>query len=703
MASASYLVCVAILLLYMNLQAVECASSLGNETDRVALLAIKDHIRSDPLGALSSWNNTLSFLYVARRNLSFVRRISFQENNFHGEIPKEIGRLSRLQHLNLSVNSFQGPVPITLSNASELESFDVPDNNFVGPVVVNFRDLQNFFKLNLAINQLGTGATDDLSFLSSLSNSSRLEILGLGNDNFGGMLPSSIVNLSSNLISLTMGRNHLTGCISSGIENLVNLNVLGLEGNFLTGTIPFSIGKLSKLQKLSLYGNRLQGEIPSSVGNISLLGVLSLAENGLWGKIPESLVPKEGVFKNANDISVVGNKKLCGGISELQLPNCTLNAFKERRGRGSLLKAIVLTISAILFSVIILSILVFRWKRNSKGKSSFSSSVGNLHRKISYRELHKATDGFSSDSLIGSGSHGMVYKGTFDIDEKIFAVKVLKLENRGASKSFASECQILRNVRHRNLIKVLTVCSSVDFKGNDFHALVFEYIPKGNLDKWLHSKEDGENHLQNLSFMQRLSIAIEVALALEYLHHHCQIPIAHCDLKPGNILLDNDMSAHVGDFGLAKLLCKTANSFSHNHTSSIAIKGSLGYVPPEYGTGGEASTEGGVYSYGIMLLEMFTGKRPTDDMFEGGLSLHVFAKRAMPTQVIEIVDPPLLLEGNADSNNVNGCYDRRDRVHECLVSNVGIGIACSLESPTERMQMVDVVKRLEALRDSLLG
>ena len=104
-----------------------------------------------------------------------------------------------------------------------------------------------------------------------------------------------------------------------------------------------------------------------------------------------------------------------------------------------------------------------------------------------------------------------------------------------------------------------------------------------------------------------------------------------------------------------------------------------------------------------MLLEMFTGKRPTDDMFEGGLSLHVFAKRAMPTQVIEIVDPPLLLEGNADSNNVNGCYDRRDRVHECLVSIVGIGIACSLELPRERMQMVDVVKRLEALGDSLLG
>ncbi|RWR90869.1 Protein kinase domain-containing protein [Cinnamomum micranthum f. kanehirae] len=108
--------------------------------------------------------------------------------------------------------------------------------------------------------------------------------------------------------------------------------------------------------------------------------------------------------------------------------------------------------------------------------------------------------------------------------------------------------------------------------------------------------------------------------------------------------------------------------------SSIAIKGSLGYVPPEYGMGGEASTEGDVYSYGIMLLELFTGKRPTDDMFEGGLSLHEFAKRAMPTQVIEIVDQLLLLEGNDDSNNVNGRYEQIARVNECLVSIVGIGI-----------------------------
>lgn len=173
-----------------------------------------------------------------------------------------------------------------------------------------------------------------------------------------------------------------------------------------------------------------------------------------------------------------------------------------------------------------------------------------------------------------------MYKGTFDIDERIIAVKVFNLENRGASKSFVAECRTLRNVRHRNLVKVLSACSSLDFKSNDFNALIFEYMPNGNLDKWLHSEKEGQNHLQSLSFTQRLNIAIDVACAMEYLHHHCQPPIAHCDLKPSNILLDNDMIAHVGDFGLAKLLYETGYSLSHNQSDSFAIKGSIGYVPP---------------------------------------------------------------------------------------------------------------------------
>lgn len=141
-----------------------------------------------------------------------------------------------------------------------------------------------------------------------------------------------------------------------------------------------------------------------------------------------------------------------------------------------------------------------------------------------------------------------------DGQEVSVAVKVLRLQQRGASQSFLAECETLRCIRHRNLVKILTVCSSIDSSGVDFKALVFEFMPNGDLDKWLHHHllEDGNHRVLNLS--QRIDIAIDVACALEYLHCHKPVPVVHCDLKPSNILLDNEKVAHLGDFGLARFL-----------------------------------------------------------------------------------------------------------------------------------------------------
>ncbi|XP_058068437.1 probable LRR receptor-like serine/threonine-protein kinase At3g47570 [Magnolia sinica] len=119
---------------------------------------------------------------------------------------------------------------------------------------------------------------------------------------------------------------------------------------------------------------------------------------------------------------------------------------------------------------------------------------------VSYAELYKATDGFSSANLIGSGSFGSVYKGSLDQDGIVIAVKVLNLQQQGATRSFMVECEALRNVRHRNLIKILTCCSSIHYKGNEFMALVFEYMPNGSLSKWLH--RDRHDQLgRNLNFI----------------------------------------------------------------------------------------------------------------------------------------------------------------------------------------------------------
>ena len=198
---------------------------------------------------------------------------------------------------------------------------------------------------------------------------------------------------------------------------------------------------------------------------------------------------------------------------------------------------------------------------------------------ISYKMLYQATSGFSLNNLIGSGGFGSVYKGVLDQEERLVAVKVFNLQTKGCHKSFMAECNVLRNVRHRNLVKILTCCSSINYNGNEFKALVFEFMTNGSLDMWLHPMTDCKNQSKNLSFLQRIIIAIDVASALNYLHNHCEQKIIHCDLKPNNILPDNEMIAHVSNFGLARLLTSTDDS-SQKCTSTIGLKGSIGYVAP---------------------------------------------------------------------------------------------------------------------------
>ncbi|XP_043693883.1 probable LRR receptor-like serine/threonine-protein kinase At3g47570 [Telopea speciosissima] len=234
-------------------------------------------------------------------------------------------------------------------------------------------------------------------------------------------------------------------------------------------------------------------------------------------------------------------------------------------------------------------------------------------------------------------------------------------------------------------------------------------MPNGSLDDWLHLPMELHNHSRNLNILQRLNIVIDVASALDYLHYQCYATIVHCDFKPSNILLDSDMIAHVSDFGLARLLLESDDNSSQTQTSTIEIKGSISYAAPEYGMGGKATILGDMFSSGIFLLEMFTGKRPTDHMFTDDLNLHNFAKVALPVYVMQVVDPTLLpKEGHREEikegaiNKTEGPNHRIDKLQDCITSIIEIALQCSMESPRERIYMNDVMRELHLIKEKFL-
>ncbi|MCL7025557.1 hypothetical protein MKW94_019255 [Papaver nudicaule] len=649
-----------------------------------------------------------------------LQSITMGDNRIHGKLPTSIGNLVKLKVLAFENCNLTGEIPDSIGKLKDLTQLFLSSNSLSGKIPSSIGNLTSLSELYLNGNRLQG------SIPSSLGNCLELQALTLAHNNLNGTIPGTLLSISSLSILVDLSHNSLSGILPSQVSRLINLGELYLSGNRLSGEIPSTLGECAVLRYLFLNGNSFEGSIPQSLKELRGLQELDLSDNKLTGKIPEFFgrlpflynlnlsfndlegkIPEEGVFKNASALSVTGNRNLCGGVSTLRLPVCvtapppyTVASMKHRR-TVSLKVILSVVIVSICIILLIMYFIVRRFCRSRNKPTSTALFDQQKHsERISYAELLQATNGFSSENLIGSGGFGSVYKGilSYNGSEKVVAVKVLDLQKQGASKTFMAECSSLRNIRHRNLVKILTVCSGVDYKGNDFKALVFEFMANGNLEDWLHPTPLANEHniLRNLSLLQRLNIAIDVASAVDYLHHHCLIPIVHRDLKPSNILLDNDMNAHVGDFGLAKFLPDISNS-SGQMSSTAMVKGSIGYIAPEYAMGGKASIQGDIYSFGIVLLEMITGKRPTEDMFEEGINLHNFSKALLSEdRVMESVDQRLMIDGGEHGQET---INNDGKLKECLYSVLEVGVACSVESPGERSDISDIVMELAVIRD----
>ncbi|KAB2595922.1 LRR receptor-like serine/threonine-protein kinase [Pyrus ussuriensis x Pyrus communis] len=640
-------------------------------------------------------------------NATLLQSLYIHSNKFRGTLPQCIANLSSsLVSFVIAENDIFGTIPNGMENMHNLESLMMFSNQFAGPIPPEIGKLPKLYQVGMAMNHLSGNVPSSFGNLSQLTN------LYLQDNNLQGSIPSSLAGCHY-LEILSLGRNNLRGTISPEVIGGLSSSYIfvDLSRNHLTGFVPKEVGHLINLEHFDVSGNMLSGEIPVSLGSCKTIQYLDMQENFFQGTIPSDMsslrvVPTEGVFQNATATSVQGNTKLCGGIPEFKLPKCEFR-HSSKRGLSLTLKLVISLLcglSGVPFSLAFLYVCCFQ-----RVKKEHPSSDSETFPKMSYQSLLKATDGFSSANLIGTGSFGSVYKGLLDQGETTIAIKVLNLITHGASKSFTAECEALKNIRHRNLVKVLSACSGCDYRGCDFKALIYEYMVNGSLDEWLHPTQtniETNERPRSLTFSRRLNIAIDVAMAMDYLHHQCHVPIVHCDLKPSNVLLDGDMIGHVGDFGLARFLPRTREDGFGNQSSSIEVKGTIGYTPPEYGMGHEVWTQGDVYSYGILLLEMFTGMRPTSDMFQGTSNLHNFVKAALPEQVVEIVDPVLVQEKEEGETSAYQCFTKAStkihiKIEESLISILEIGLACSAELPRERLDVTDVVAEMCRIRNKL--
>uniref|UniRef100_A0A0E0IUH7 Receptor kinase-like protein Xa21 n=1 Tax=Oryza nivara TaxID=4536 RepID=A0A0E0IUH7_ORYNI len=593
-------------------------------------------------------------------NLIGLQVINLSNNSFTGSLPSSLGRLKNVFRIFLYENNISGSIPSAIGNLTELSFLSLHINALSGSIPNTLGNLTKLLQLTLSYNNF-TGQLPNGLFIQALST-----VFDVAYNNLEGSIPQELGHLK-NLAEFHAESNRLSGEIPSTIGECQLLRYFSLKNNLLTGSIPSALGELKGLEILDLSSNNLSGQIPKSLGDITMLHLLNLSFNSFVG-----VVPTVGVFANASGISIQGNAKLCGGIPDLHLPPC-YQLLQNKKHKFPVVPVVVSLVAALAI-LSSLCILLTRHERSKKGTHLTPSVQG--HPFVTYSQLVKATDGFSPTNLLGSGSFGSVYKGELGSQggesTSLVAVKVLKLENPKALKSFAAECEALRNMKHRNLLKIVTICSSIDNKGNDFKAIVYDLMPNGSLEDWLHPKTNDQAEQKHLDLHQRVTILLDVACALDYLHHHGPEPVVHCDIKSSNVLLDADMVAHVGDFGLARILIE-GSSLMQQSTSSMGIRGTIGYAAPEYGVGNTASTHGDIYSYGILVLETVTGKRPTDSTFRTAWSLRQYVEPGLHGRLTDVIDRKLVFDSEncLQAQDVSPC----SRTSECLVSLLRLGLS----------------------------
>ncbi|KAL3575190.1 hypothetical protein D5086_023291 [Populus alba] len=632
--------------------------------------------------------------------LANLVRLDLSNNSFTGPLPVEISEMHSLKFLILAYNRFNITIPQEYGNFQSLQALDLSFNNLTGQIPSSLGKLRSLLWLMLANNML-TGEIPP-----ELGNCSSLLWLNLANNQLSGSIPREMMNVGRDptptfesnkqdegIIAgsgyLQLSGNQLSGEVPGDIGKMQSFSMLHLGFNELNGRLPPQIGKLP-LVVLNLTKNNFSGEIPYEIGNTKCLQNLDLSYNNFSGTFPVSLnnlneVSKFNISYNpfiSGTVPTTGQlatfeKESYLGDPLLKLPNFIINSTdpppneypkikkKENKKWVAVLVLLTMTMAFLICGLVSLFACMLvksppesprylfedtKYRQHDFESSSGSSSpcfsdtvkVIRLDRTaFTHADILKATDSFSESRIIGKGGFGTVYRGVLP-DGREVAIKKLQRE------------------------------------GIEEKILVYEYMEGGSL-------EDIISDRMRLPWRRRIDIAIDVGQALVYLHHECSLAIVHRDVKASNVLLDKDGRARVTDFGLARFV-----DVGDSHVSTM-VAGTIGYVAPEYGQSLHATTKGDVYSFGVLAMELATGRRAVDG---GEECLLEWARRVMGSWRYGFSRAmiPVVLLGS-------GLVEEAEEMFELLK----IGIRCTAEAPQSRPNMKEVLAMLIKLSCSRPG
>ncbi|KAK4790778.1 hypothetical protein SAY86_031191 [Trapa natans] len=551
------------------------------------------------------------------------------------------------------VDKFVQTVTLQYGKPVTVSSFPVssPDKvNFTikAPSYSNLPPILNAFEFMSSLDMNPMTVEDDVRAINGIKNA-----YAVTRDSWQGY-PCSPRNFS------WIGLN----CSYDGNPRITSLN---LSSSNLMGEIADAFGNLTSLTSLDLSNNQLTGQIPEYFGQMPALKLLNLNGNNLSGSIPDALKRKQAA--GTLHASFEENPNLCQ--TNICLSRAVGSTGKNGEDSTNLIIPTSVSASLVIFLAIIL--ILWRIRRRSQGGSGEEPLVEGINvaspKKIifKYSDISTITNNFGT--VLGEGGFGKVYLGTLSNGNKV-AVKICSKLSSQAYKGFLAEVGMLMTVHHKNLISLVGYCNEIEST-----VLLYELMSNGDLKQHL-----SENNADVLSWRQRLSIAIDAAHGIEYLHNGCKPPIIHRDLKTSNILLNENMQAKIADFGLSKIM--GMDDDSHICTRPA---GTPGYLDPEFHASGRLTKKSDVYSFGIVLLELITGQ-PAIIKRSLGIVIHI----------IERVNP--LIE-RGDIRSIVDSRLRGQFKDNAAWKAVEIAMSCVAPSSSRRPDMESVSSDLkECLR-----